>query len=189
MTGVQTCALPICAGQRRPSAGRGSALVDETWWRAQDATPLPRFDGGDWAPLTTSDQLLAPFEATYEPTFADNQTLTDRLNDLDTQLRLIGDRRVRQTGLQELIARVERELNQTDDAVDLDFLKAQSNIHRIRQVMLGEDVANQLLTSPALGSVIKQQSARVAQDELINTLKSVPASTPPPAGGGGAGGG
>jgi hypothetical protein len=157
-------------------------LGDEIWWRPQDG-PAPTFTGGDWASIT-GQQLLAPFETQFEPVFGD-QSLANRLDDLDTQLRLTGALRVRETGLEALIERLVSDLNKADDAVDLDFLKAQSNIHRIRQVMLGEEVANELLTSPTLGSVVNQKSARVAQETLISTLKSVPSAprieTPPPA--------
>src|SRR5207249_2096196 len=53
------------------------------------------------------------------------------------------------------------------------------------QVMLGEEVANNLLTSPALSSIVKATSAQVAQDDLISAFKAastVPSPTATPAG-------
>jgi hypothetical protein len=166
------------AGQIASTAGADEEAI-ETFWRAEDAGAAPQFIGGDWTAVT-AERLLAPFEDVFEPVFADGSTITERLDDLDTQLRLTETQRVRETGLEALIRRVAADLNRCDDAVDLDFLKAQSNIHRIRQVMLGEQVANELLTSPALSSVVSQKSARVAQEDLISTLNALPSAPAPP---------
>jgi hypothetical protein len=142
----------------------------QAWWSAVNPVPVPQFTGGDWVKIE-GDQLRAPFESAFTPILSDGTTAVTRLQDLDKQLNLSGDNSVLKTGLERLIRNLEMQLNHADDTVDLGFLTAQANIHRIRQVLLGEDAANQLLTSPALSSIVEAKSAQVTQEALIEAFK------------------
>lgn len=149
-------------------------VTTEVWFQPTDTGTVTAI-GGDWT-LIRGARLLAPFEEPYSPTFEDGETLDERLTDLDTQLRLATDKQVRNTGLKALVERLQQEVDKADDAIDLSFLKAQSNAHRARQVIMGEDAANELLTSPALNSIVESKSARVAQEKLLTAFKEAPAA-------------
>jgi hypothetical protein len=155
-------------------------LVEDPFWRATDTAPIPEFVGGTWERISGA-RLLSPFEEAFEPAFPDNLTLDQRLTDLDTGLGLVAPNRVRETGLDRVIQKVQDDLNRADDKVDLGFLKTQTNIHRIRQLIMGEDVANDLLTSPSIASIVKTKSSRVAQDKLQSALKSAQVAQAQPA--------
>jgi hypothetical protein len=148
-------------------------FIEQPWWGTQDTDGQVQSIGGEWTRLT-GPQLLAPFEAAYEPVFEDGQSLDQRLDDLDTRLQLPAERRVRVTGLTRLIEDVEREIKRGDDSVDLGFLRTQANIHRVRQVILGDEAANELLTSPALNSFVQTKSARLSNEQLLDAYKKQP---------------
>src|SRR5690606_24646921 len=92
----------------------------------------------------------------------------------DAGLRLRVGETGGEVGLTALAERLQRGIDEADDAVDLGFLKAQSNADRARQVIMGADAANELMTSPILNSVVEAKSARVAQETLLEAFKSVP---------------
>lgn len=160
------------AGVLAPGEPAGE-FVEQAWWRAQDTAGRVQSAGGEWT-LLTGPRLLAPFEDAHEPSFDDGSSLDQRLDDLDTRLRLPADSRVRATGLNRLIEDLEREIKRGDDSVDLGFLRTQANIHRVRQVILGDEAANELLTSPALNSFVQTKSARVSNEQLLAAYKKLP---------------
>jgi hypothetical protein len=59
------------------------------------------------------------------------------------------------------LAAVDARLSATNDAVDLGFVRARSDIYRVRQIMLGADAASRLVTSPALADLaLRDEGAR-----------------------------
>jgi hypothetical protein len=99
-------------------------------------------------------------------------------------------------GLDGLIGALGARLQVTNDALDLGFTRAQSDIYRMRQYMLGADAASRLVTSPTLaGIAVRDDSARAKSDQIrefvtaayvtppsrdpANPMRPVP---PPPAG-------
>ncbi len=130
---------------------------------------------GAWIPVD-QEQLTAPFEDGFTPMLTGDLRFDVQARQLEE--RLGNDVQIAKEGLQPLVARVEHELNQADDLVDLAFLKAQTATHRIRRVLLGEDAADELLTSPALGSILKEKSALAAQERVAELFayRKVPAA-------------
>lgn len=87
-------------------------------------------------------------------------------------------------GLSPFIEWLEGKIRRANDMVDLGFLQVQTNIYRIRQLMLGSDAASRLVTSPALASIAQGQSALATREDLANFLKQtggpVPGAGPAP---------
>jgi hypothetical protein len=161
----------ISAVGRIPAGSTGV----ESWWNAEDG-PAPEFTGGDWThvPMIV---VMAPFEEFFNPTFPD-KSLEERLDELPAFPASAGQpsKTVQQVGLEKLIEALSGQVDRANDYVDLAFLKTQANVHRIRQVLLGDEVADDLLISPVLSSVVKKKSARVAEEDLVAALKAAKAA-------------
>ena len=74
--------------------------------------------------------------------------------------------RLQEDGLDHFIAETEARLATTNDRVDLGFVRAQADIYRLRQLVLGGDAAARLVTSPTLatiGSLDESARARSAR--------------------------
>ena len=70
-------------------------------------------------------------------------------------------------GVGGLIVDLNNRLKATNDAVDVGFVRARSDIYRLRQYILGKDVASKLVTSPALADLsIRDESARATAGDL-----------------------
>lgn len=94
------------------------------------------------------------------------------------------DKDVYGQGLLGLIDKLQKKISAADDAIDFGFLRAQSDIYRLRQQMLGNQLGTKLATSPALASIATGDTATVVRDDLsalYTTLKKQPPpSTPAP---------
>ncbi|WBY06450.1 hypothetical protein PIB19_12670 [Sphingomonas sp. 7/4-4] len=64
-------------------------------------------------------------------------------------------------GLDAFLGQIRARLDATNDAIDLGFIRARSDIYRVRQYMLGADSASRLVTSPTLADLsARDESAR-----------------------------
>ena len=74
-------------------------------------------------------------------------------------------------GFAGLIDDIDKRLTSTNDAIDLGFVRARSDIYRLRQFILGEDAASKLVTSPALADLaIRNESARTTGVDLTKFM-------------------
>lgn len=81
--------------------------------------------------------------------------------------------RLQEIGLDRFIADTEARLRTTNDRIDMGFLRAQADIYRLRQLVLGGDAASRLVTSPALADIAaRQESARARSSDLDGFLKA-----------------
>jgi hypothetical protein len=68
-------------------------------------------------------------------------------------------------GLDELIQRLDGRIRAAGDHVDLGFLRARTDIFRLRQGVLGVDDAGRFLTSPAASELVKRNENPVATEK------------------------
>jgi hypothetical protein len=101
-----------------------------------------------------------------------------------------------ETGIDAYLDDVDARLKATNDAIDLGFVRARSDIYRVRQFMLGGDAASRLVTSPSLADLaIRDEGARATSQGISEFLASAVTKkpvgltilTPPPAPAAGAG--
>ncbi len=91
-------------------------------------------------------------------------------NDLDS---------VDENGIAAFLAAVDARLKATNDAVDLGFVRARSDIYRVRQIMLGADAASRLVTSPSLADLsLRDEGARATSKGISDFLNLAVARTP-----------
>jgi hypothetical protein len=79
-------------------------------------------------------------------------------------------------GLQDWIDDLDARIRRGNDAVNYGFLRAQSDIYRVRQLMVGNVEATRLAVSPALAAIAQGESARATQDQLGTFFKAITAS-------------
>ena len=67
--------------------------------------------------------------------------------------------------------------DRADDAVDYGFVKVQTDVYRVRQLMLGSTAATRLAVSPALANIAQAETATASQTQIasfISELKITP---------------
>ncbi len=94
-----------------------------------------------------------------------------------------------QNGIQHFINRINANLSQANDLLDLAFLTTQSDIYRFRQYILGASDATALAVSPIAAQIATGESAAVTASNLQSYLSSIlpvnapvtsTTTTPPP---------
>ncbi len=78
-----------------------------------------------------------------------------------------------EAGIDGFVQALDGRIKATNDAVDLGFVRARSDIYRVRQYMLGADAASRLVTSPSLADVaVRNESARAQGLDLSAFVKT-----------------
>jgi hypothetical protein len=140
----------------------------ETIWLADDAPPGSLLtdsavEGGDW-PHARAGHDDPPVEDDFGTVVTNGVRSSAAANAfrarwlqsfLATDFAALDD-----IGFDGFIAEAERRLKATNDAVDAGFVHARADIYRVRQFMLGADVASHLVTSPALPTLPRATKVR-----------------------------
>jgi hypothetical protein len=117
----------------------------------------------------------APPEEAFGTTGAFGARKSEALQDLESQFRqgrflkiqrewdatLLG-----REGLGGLIRELTRKVSQANDKIDLGFLHLQTEIYRVRQIVLGNVAGTRLATSPVLAEIAQGDSARATRESL-----------------------
>ncbi|HEV7868026.1 MAG TPA: hypothetical protein VGO90_10115 [Chthoniobacteraceae bacterium] len=141
-------------------------------WSADEPAPSVEFQGGDWRRINNSAHLAAPFEDDFQPEFADGRSLADHLQEAEDALNPAGATprpqplSVAAHGLRRVLAELESEAGEADDLVDASFTRAQTNLYRIRKLVLGQSAAQKLLINPAIAVIAEQETAAASADQL-----------------------
>ncbi|MBS1874282.1 MAG: hypothetical protein JSU00_13785 [Acidobacteria bacterium] len=139
---------------------------------------------------TQTDTTLGIAEfATAEDTFTVANGIPGPLAALRQELLQmpgVQNEQVNTLPLDDLIARLERRANNTDNRIDLGYLRAQTGIYRIRQLILDKSTATRLAASPVLAEIAQGASAIATRDNLLNyvagkSTQQTPANVTAPA--------
>ena len=150
--------------------GVAAAGGDTPWFSS--LLPAGATQGGDypWEFLSDND-LWAPFEpslgvAPPNATIPLVETLRDdaALGVLSSVERTQVDAR----GLEGFIAYLTSRADRADDLVDFGFIKVQTDVYRVRQLVLGTTAATRLAVSPALATIAKAETAVASQEQISN---------------------
>jgi len=76
-------------------------------------------------------------------------------------------------GVEEYIDFLQRKIDQADDRVEFGFLRLRTDIYRVRQMMVGNEVGTKLATSPALAEIAKSDSSVAAKQELTDFYQRI----------------
>lgn len=145
------------------AAGALSATgVERLWFSA--SLPAGAQQRGIWQWLAARD-LRAPTSAAINGQVEAALRLYDDpvLGHLSAQERY----QIFQRGVEGFIAYLKSRADRADDLVDYNFVKVQTDIYRVRQLVLGTTAATRLAISPALASIAQAETA-VASTERIS---------------------
>lgn len=81
------------------------------------------------------------------------------------------------SGVQQLIDDLQNKIDASNHKIDFGFLRVQTDIYRIRQMMLGNVEATRLATSPVLANIAQGLSSHATQENLKEYFKGI-ASAP-----------
>ena len=73
-------------------------------------------------------------------------------------------------GLRAFIPFLQDKIDRANDTIDFSFLRVQTNVYRLRQLMLGKAAASRLVTSPALAWIADQEESAFDTRQMINTF-------------------
>lgn len=76
-------------------------------------------------------------------------------------------------GLERFIGFLEDKIKRADDKIDFGFLRVQTDIYRVRQLMLGNVAGTRLATSPVLASIAKGESSAATREDLSAFMKGL----------------
>ncbi|MCB8745460.1 hypothetical protein LHU53_00900 [Rhodoferax sp. U2-2l] len=174
-------------------AGKASNGLETVW--VGDALPPGARVGGTWTWQTQGDASVADDDASYglpiEPVPANAQAEarahTRHVSELDQLLKNwanfqsgalsveLGEPKTGRTpeslprtvdgGLDELITRLDGRIRTAGDHIDMGFLRARTDIFRLRQSVLGVEDAGRFLTSPAAAELVKRNDNPAATEK------------------------
>lgn len=161
------------------AVGRIDAKGNDHVWFSGSLPKASTYFGRDEARVLAAPDLLAPFEAPLgvvpDPEApAGGRSLT--LEELRTgrALAFLSGRERAQLpalGVDGFISYLRSRADRADDVVDKGFVKVQSDIYRLRQLMLDTADASRLAVSPTLASIARAETATASQKQLGSFLE------------------
>jgi len=116
--------------------------------------------------------LLRTFETFAENAIVNlaNWIIANTNIDADADVQLMKNRQKIGTsefpGLEQIIVNFQRKIFQTELYLSTGYLRAEADIYRMRQMMLGAEKATRLATSPAIGQIVEGYTRIPSVDEL-----------------------
>ena len=121
--------------------------------------------------LLNNQKITVPFgKEQYTVTALD--TLRDYLDD-KTPLSDTEVAKLDELGIEQYIDFLQAKINHADDRVEFGFLRLRTDMYRVRQFMLGNEVGTKLATSPALAEIAKGESAVATKNELSDYYQRI----------------
>jgi hypothetical protein len=148
--------------------GLASANGDTPWFSS--ALPAGATVGGDydWDFLSEND-LWAPFDPLSGGTSPLPAVAALSADPVLTPLSTVERAQLEARGVEGFIAYLTSRADRADDLIDYGFLKVQTDVYRVRQLVLGTTAATRLAVSPALATIAQADTA-VASQEQISTF-------------------
>ena len=150
---------------------------DEAWFSG--ALPAGAAVGGDYPWEFLSDnELWAPFEPLFGATSA--LPSVDALR-VDAALDVLSDAELAQLdarGVEGFITYLKARADRADDLVDYGFIKVQTDVYRVRQLVLGTTAATRLAISPALATIAQAETAVASQEQISTFFQNLVTATP-----------
>lgn len=155
----------------------------ERVWFQQPPPGEPPWDVPPAFELLSRNDLLAPLDPRYgvRPDDEKGEPISKTLEDLRVDPRITSflsgaeQNALPGLGIEGFIAFLADRADRADDLVDYGFLKVQTDIYRVRQLVLDSSDATRLAVSPTLAGIAKGETATATQERIssfFNNLKS-----------------
>ena len=160
--GLRPAGSPDAAGVPLPDD------VERAWFAG--ALPAGAVAHGDWRFLAARD-LHAPTASSAVGTV---QALRDLLADPLLSVLSAQERaQLALRGLGPFVEYLRSRIDRADDLTDNGFVKMQTDVYRVRQLMLGSTDATRLAVSPALAQIAQAETAIASQAQIAGYLATV----------------
>lgn len=93
------------------------------------------------------------------------ETWTEKTADGKTVEHPSSERKLADAGFSDLIARLDAKIAAANDHIDFGFMRARTDIYRVRQSVLGVEQAGRLLTAPTAAELIQREETPVATEK------------------------
>lgn len=163
------------------TAATGAPITERPWIAVTDAPGGGPTTNPGWH-LLTAAQLRAPSAASINGKVAalDDLFAHPALQVLSAHERM----QLYLLGIDGFSAYLKSRTDRADDLVDYGFVKVQTDVYRVRQLMLGTTAATRLAVSPVLATIAQAETATASQEQIssfIADLKKKVVATPPSA--------
>jgi len=158
----------------------GAAAVERPWITV----------GEEGAATTTNPGwTIVPAAQIRTPTAASRNGQVQALSDLfdSPALQVLSAHERMQLyllGIDGFTAYLKSRADRADDLVDYGFVKVQTDVYRVRQLMLGTTAATRLAVSPVLATIAQAETATASQEQISSFIadlkKTAAAGTPTP---------
>lgn len=158
------------AGTRGPNNPDGSLgpLTERVWFSG--GLPANAQARGMWYFLQPHE-MRAPTPAS---TNGSVQALADLYTSPSLQVLSAQERsQVFQLGVEGFARYLTARADRADDIVDYGFVKVQTDVYRVRQLMLGATAATRLAISPSLASIAQAETAIASQTQIASFLSDL----------------
>lgn len=158
--------------------GLATRTGDTSWF--SNELPAGATPGGSepWDFLLAEHDLWAPFEPLFGATSALPAVAALRADPVLTPLSTVERAQLDARGLEGFIAYLVSRADRADDLVDYGFLKVQTDVYRVRQLVLGTTAATRLAVSPALATIAQADTAAASQEQLSTFYTNLIARPP-----------
>lgn len=169
------------AGALTPAA-TGAPVAERPWVAITDAPDGGPTTNPGWK-LLAAAQLRAPSGASAKGKVAaiDDLFAHPALQVLSAHERM----QLYLLGVEGFSAYLKSRTDRADDLVDYGFVKVQTDVYRVRQLMLGTTAATRLAVSPVLATIAQAETATASQEQISSFIadlkKKVVATAPAPA--------
>jgi hypothetical protein len=174
-------------------SGRVSGAAETQWFA--EALPAGAVQRGDypWRFLTPNG-LWSPFEPGFglvpappgnapPPAAGVSSAIAALLADAPLQALSAHERgQLAVRGLRGFIAYLTSRTDRTDDVIDYGFVKIQTDIYRVRQLVLNTTAATRLAVSPTLAGIAQAETAVASQEQIATFFDALKETTPPASG-------
>jgi len=172
------------------STGRLVGASEQPWFAT--ALPTGAVAQGDYAwDFLTPNALWAPFEPAFGLVIAPPSTaatppvgVSGVIRDLiaDSRLTVLSSHErgeLMQRGLQGFIDYLASRADRADDVIDYGFVKVQTDVYRVRQLVLNTTAATKLAVSPVLASIAQAETAVASQEQISTFFDKLKATKTP----------
>ena len=168
-------------------SGRLSGNVENLWFAS--ALPAGAVAQGDYPwEFLTPGRLSAPFEPAFglidlpsanQTPVTVSSVIQDLLNGGTLGVLSAHERgQLTARGLAGFIDYLTSRTDRTDDVIDYGFLKVQTDVYRVRQLVLNTTAATRLAVSPTLAGIAQAETATASQEQISTFFNDLKASTP-----------
>jgi hypothetical protein len=174
---------------RAEKLGRRADLLKKAAALYTVVTAKPFVTPPDPDQLEPNETIAAgPFDPPEDPygTTASGEVLkvdaVEKLRPSVTQGVLSADeaKKLDELGLAAFRDYLQQKVDRANDTIDFGFLRVRTDIYRIRQLVLANDLASRLATSPALPSIAQGLTAAATAEDLDTFFKQAKGTIPSP---------